>query len=55
MTDYLHEKRSKVCYAYWVNNWKDPVENWLTGGVDITIAGVPFCGLKGTGTKITEI
>ena len=53
MTDYLRKIRSKVCHAYRVNSFEESVENCYVDGA--TIVGVPFCGLKGIGTKTTEI
>ena len=53
MTDYLRKIRSKVCHAYRVNFFEESVENCYVDGA--TIVGVPFCGLKGIGTKTTEI
>ena len=53
MTDYLRKIRSKVCHAYRVNSFEESVENYYVDGA--TIVGVPFCGLKGIGTKPTEI
>ena len=53
MTNYLCKIRSKVCHAYRVNSFEESVENCYVDGA--TIVGVPFCGLKGIGTKTTEI
>ena len=53
MTDYLRTIRSKVCHAYRVNSFEESVENCYVDGA--TIVGVPCCGLKGIGTKTTEI
>ena len=53
MTDYLRKIRSKVCHAYRVNSFEESVENCYVDRA--TIVGVPSCGLKGIGTKTTEI
>ena len=53
MTAYLRKIRSKVCHAYRVNSFEESVENCYVDGA--TIVGVPFCGLKGIGTKTMEI
>ena len=53
MTDYLRKIRSKVCHAYRVNSFEESGENCYVDGA--TIVGVPFSGLKGIGTKTTEI
>ena len=53
MADYLHKELSMVCQAYRVNCWKELVETWHAD--EVTIIGVPFCGLEGIGTKTTKI
>ena len=52
MIDFLH-KKSKVCHAYRLRKLlEELVETWLVD--EVTIVGVPFCGLKGI-RKTTEI
>ena len=46
-------KRLKVCHDYRVNRLKELVETWHVDGV--SIASVPFYGLKGIGKKTTKI
>ena len=53
ITDYVRKISSKVCHVYRVNSFEKSVENCYVDGA--TIVGVPFCGLKGIGTKTTEI
>ena len=53
MTDYLRTTRSKVCHAYRVNPLEELVENIYVD--EVTIVGVPYCGLKGIEIKTMEI
>ena len=53
MTDYSCKTRSICCHAYRVNRCMESVENCYVDRV--TIAGVPFGGLKRIEIKSTEI
>ena len=53
MTDYLRKIRSKVCHAHRVNRLKELAKNCYVD--EVTIVGVPFCGLKRSQLKAIEI
>ena len=49
----LYVKRLKICHVYRENHLKELVETWHVR--EVTIARVPFCGLKGIRKKTTEV